>query len=272
MTKNGYSVRNVRYEEVHRIKPEDFDALVVSLDLEEGQVIGDFCSGYGAVTREVLARKDKIKPILVDRSPKQISRSYEELPNEEVSRIISDIRDLPFRDSYFDRIALKMGLQEMPLSEQQRALNEVYRVLRSGGIFSLWNVIAPDEVEQGIFQAVIHEKDRLAGFDSMAIGRYLQREDQLREMLQVTGFADVELVHEISYFLRTSDRLNTEFEGDITRLREWNQFIKSHIPQGLRYRFSYDEDNDNITIRFRQGILRAVKSPLDSKNERDDRK
>jgi ubiquinone/menaquinone biosynthesis C-methylase UbiE len=257
---NGYSLRNVRYEKVHQVKSEDFDALVSSLNLEDDHIVGDFCSGYGAVTREILARGNKVKSILIDRSHDQIARSYKELPDEEVSRLIADVRDIPLKDSYFDRIAMKMGLHEMPLFEQQKILSEVHRVLKPKGVFSLWNVIASDILEQSLFQAIIHEKDRLAEFESMAINRYLQREDQLREMLQITGFDDLKLVHEIFYNLRTIDRLDAEFEGDPIKLKKWNYFIKHHIPKNLRNQFSYHEENDNIEVTFKQGIIKAVKS------------
>ena len=269
---DGYKTRKVRYEKIHNVSDADFDALAAALEMRDEQVIGDFCSGYGAVTREMLSRTEReginVSFVLADCCPDQLERSYAELPNKAVSRMIADVRDLPFRDNYFDRIVIKMGLHEMPFVEQQKAVNEVYRVLKPAGIFALWNVLATDETEQSLFAAIIREKDRLAGFDSLARDRYLQREDQVRSLLKNAGFDNVERVWDINHNLSTYKRLDAEFGGDRSRLESWNNFIRNHFPEHLRQRFSYVDVNGDIMMQFKQGIIRCVKPLPYSQNER----
>ena len=154
------------------------------------------------------------------------------------------------------------------LLEIQKIYSEVYRVLKPAGIFALWNVLATDETEQSLFAAIIREKDRLAGFDSLARDRYLQREDQVRSLLKNAGFDNVERVWDINYNLSTYKRLDAEFGGDRSCLESWNNFIRNHFPEHLRQRFSYVDVNGDIMMQFKQGIIRCVKPLPYSQNER----
>ena len=228
------------------------------------------CRLWGGCSRG-FSRADQtgivVRPVLVDRSPDQLDRSYEELPNKPVSRVISDVRSLPFKNCYFDKAAIKMGLHEMPLLEQQTAVNEVYRTLKPEGVFAVWSTLALDEIEQAMFQAIVREKDRLAGFDSLARDRYLQREGQVCSLLRNAGFTNIQKVWGITYCLSTAGRLHAEFGGDTAKLQTWNDFIRSHVPEHLRGRFDYRDTETDITMKFNQGIIRCTKPLVDFNNQ-----
>ena len=53
----------------------------------------------------------------------------------EVNYVLSDCRDTPFRDGYFDYIVAGELIEH--LEEPQKLLDEVFRILKKGGIFAL---------------------------------------------------------------------------------------------------------------------------------------
>jgi ubiquinone/menaquinone biosynthesis C-methylase UbiE len=263
--RNGYYERMVRYEEIHAIRQEDFDSLVEALQIEDGHLVADIMCGYGAVAREVLTYANQndisVRTVLVDKNPIQLRRSHEELGRRPfvVERYLADARSLPFPANYLDRAAIKMGLQELQPKDKLEVVREVCCALKPGGIFGLWSVLCKDGNDQKVFQEVIRKKDQLAGFDSLAENRYLEREDEIERLLINSGFEDIELVRDIDYRLSTKGRLRPEFKGDVSKLQEWNEYIRAIVPDSMKERLQYDDKGDTIYMTFRQGIMRAVK-------------
>ena len=66
-----------------------------------------------------------------------------------ISFLISDIRGLPFEDASFDAATVSYGIRNVP--ELPRALREIRRVLRPGGIFTCLELMWP---EAGWFQPI----------------------------------------------------------------------------------------------------------------------
>src|SRR5258705_1653844 len=77
----GYDIRVVPYEDIHSIRPMDFDALARAVDPQDGETILDAGAGYGAVTREILIRNPRLllRFCNLDVSGVQLERGIAEL-------------------------------------------------------------------------------------------------------------------------------------------------------------------------------------------------
>ena len=258
----GWNKRNVRYEEIHGFSPENLELLASSLHLSDGQTYLDLMSGYGAVTKAVLdhcqSRGISVKPILVDSSKEQLARSIAEVPAD-FPRLCEDVRSLSLLNCSVDRISIKMGLHEVPRKDQYRVIEQAYRVLKPAGEVAIWELMFKDHTEQLTFQAIIHEKNRLAGFYDMALNRYLPREEEVRDYLGSAGFEKIELVKEIPYRFSSEKRLHAEFGGDESKLAEWNDFIRAVVSPHARSTIDFIDNGRTIEATFRKAILRAVK-------------
>lgn len=73
----------------------------------------------------------------IDGSPTAIQRAKERLANEGLTADlqVGDFAQLPWPDATFDGIVENVSLYCNPMSEVERALNEVHRVLRPGAPF-----------------------------------------------------------------------------------------------------------------------------------------
>jgi SAM-dependent methyltransferase len=70
-------------------------------------------------------------------------RELEEVPETKALNIIMDGKDLKFLDNTFDSATAFFTLMYIPLEDHEKVLKEIYRVLKSGGEFFLWDLIIP---------------------------------------------------------------------------------------------------------------------------------
>ena len=154
-----------------------------------------------------------------------------------------------------------MGVHEVPKKEQPKLFAEVYRIIKPGGKFVIWE-LALDEENQRIFQDVIRKKDELAGFTDLVKNRYLPRHDELRELFAQTGFVDVkdhfEMLYEPSTLGRKDELVSKDrkhilgqqgqiFLADEERLKQlseervaaWSQYVRERVPLELREKMGY---------------------------------
>lgn len=200
--KAGFDDRIVDFKLVHNQKQEDFDAFVNIIDPQDGQVILDGMDGYGAVAKEILnaaAQKD-FKPEIytLDESVVQVERARKNVPDIREDHIIkADIRETPFADNFFDTVIIKMGIHEVPKEEQQKVVDEVYRIIKEGGKFVTWELSFLDSEMRQVFQDIIRKKDELAGFDKLVENRYFPLRKDLLNYFKNAGFKDVAVAHKV---------------------------------------------------------------------------
>ena len=143
-----------------------------------------------------------------------------------------------------------MVIHEIPLSEQEIAFSEFYRVLKPGGKLIIWDTCLNKDT-QLLFQSVIRKKDELANFNHLLGTRYFLREDEMKDLGIKSNFRDFTTEHRINYKIETYKRLAVEFKGDSNKLLIWNNFIREEVTklsvdvlEGIRY-----IDNEN-SIEF----------------------
>jgi len=102
----------------------------------------DLGCGPGTYTIDVArAVGDEGKVFAVDiqlEMIKKLERKLKKQENEDINNIelrVADAYELPFQDKFFDLVYMVTVLPEIP--DRQRALEEVYRVLKNEGILAV---------------------------------------------------------------------------------------------------------------------------------------
>ena len=95
----------------------------------------DLGCGYGRLSKKILSDFPKTRVYGVD-----VAREYVDIYNQDLAprgkAYLSDIRRLPFKDSYFDQVFMVTTLMYLVTKKDQlKALNEMFRVLKNGGKF-----------------------------------------------------------------------------------------------------------------------------------------
>jgi SAM-dependent methyltransferase len=112
-------------------------SLVALTDLDNADVL-DLCCGHGAMTAELCERGARVTGL--DFSPEGLSRARVHAPD--ATLVEGDAQSMEFEDDTFDVVLCNLGLIHVP--DRQKALSEVRRVLRPGGLFGNSSWASPD--------------------------------------------------------------------------------------------------------------------------------
>ena len=93
----------------------------------------DLCCGSGQTTQFLVKYSKNV--IGLDASPLSLSRARRNLPQAIYVEAFAE--NMPFEDGSFDVVHTSAALHEMQSEQLQKILKEVYRVLRTGGVFTL---------------------------------------------------------------------------------------------------------------------------------------
>jgi len=250
----GFDTRIVSYEHIHSISPDDFKKLIDAIDPKANEVILDAMCGYGAVGKAILEQEPRANLFLLDESSVQVDRAIQNISNLDKGHFITS--SLPhdnFSDNFFDKIVIKMGLHEVSLAQHLQILKEFNRILKLTGKIIVWDIMLNDNT-QSLFQDIIREKDRLAGYDLLTTERYFFRENEFLKNTEEAGFTKVTEFHKISYRFSSKRRLESELKNDISKLKELNEFIRIRFPQNLKQLMNYEEKGDDIQFTITKKI------------------
>ncbi|MEH2455695.1 class I SAM-dependent methyltransferase [Nostoc sp.] len=104
----------------------------------ETQVL-DLCCGSGQTTQFLVRLSRNVTGL--DASPKSLQRARQNVP--EASYVEAFAEKMPFADNLFDVVHTSVALHEMQPQQLRKIISEVYRVLKSGGVFTLVDFHAP---------------------------------------------------------------------------------------------------------------------------------
>ncbi|MBN3922106.1 methyltransferase domain-containing protein [Nostoc sp. NMS4] len=99
----------------------------------------DLCCGSGQTTEFLVKSSQNVTGL--DASPKSLQRARLNVP--EASYIEAFAEEMPFADNLFDVVHTSVALHEMQPQQLRKIINEVYRVLKPGGVFTLVDFHAP---------------------------------------------------------------------------------------------------------------------------------
>jgi ubiquinone/menaquinone biosynthesis C-methylase UbiE len=99
----------------------------------------DLCCGSGQTTHFLVKSSQNVTGL--DASPKSLQRARLNVP--EASYVEAFAEEMPFADNLFDVVHTSVALHEMQPQQLRKIINEVYRVLKPGGVFTLVDFHAP---------------------------------------------------------------------------------------------------------------------------------
>ncbi len=151
--------------------------------IRNGMRVLEVATGSGEMFRRLARSNPDGQTFGLDLSPNMAARTVRqarrEFPGTEAHCGAVDVRDLPFRDSSFDAVMCCYLLELLAREDIVRTLDEIRRVLRPGGTFSL--------VVIGQNGPVFNRVYRVAGSVAPAFwGR--QVEAGVPEMIRKAGF------------------------------------------------------------------------------------
>lgn len=128
------------------------EATVKRLDLPTDGHVLDVACGTGALTRAIMLTRAIIEQLPgqgrvvgadLNQSMIDIAQSLTTQTGHRVEWVASDVTALPLDAQSFDLVCVQQGLQFFP--DKPAALDEIFRVLKSGGRLSLtcWRAISP---------------------------------------------------------------------------------------------------------------------------------
>ncbi|MBR8827054.1 MAG: class I SAM-dependent methyltransferase [Gomphosphaeria aponina SAG 52.96 = DSM 107014] len=109
------------------------------LQIEKNTAILDLCCGAGQTTGVLLAYSDQVTGL--DISPVALARAARNAPQAQYIEGLA--QKMPLADHSFDLVHTSAALHEMNLLELQQILQEVYRILKPGGVFTLTDFHQP---------------------------------------------------------------------------------------------------------------------------------
>ena len=151
----------------------------------------ELAAGTGRVTRHLREHlPPAIKLVASDLSPDMLEIAKKKLtPEQKVEWVIADMQALPFADNSFEVVVCQYGIMFPP--DKQRVFDEVYRVLKPGGVFLFSTWEKTDRVE--IFK-LIYDDHVVPFFEGEDTTRFfvpysMHRPDELKMLLTKAGFS-----------------------------------------------------------------------------------
>ena len=157
-----------------------------------GDRVLDVCCGTGDLA--LAARDEGGRVTALDFSPRMLERARRK--SSEVDWVQGDLLALPFADGVFDAVTVGFGLRNV--TDLDRALSELRRVLRPGGTLGILEIVRPEGPLQLFFRVWFDGVIPLAGrlLPGGAAYSYLPASvrrfpgpDELGERVEQAGFA-----------------------------------------------------------------------------------
>lgn len=102
---------------------------IKALKIKQSDYLLDLCTGTGDLAR--LAQKEGANVVAVDFSEKMLEIAKDK--SSGISYLQRDVTNLPFPNESFDIVTIGFGLRNV--CNPEKAVEEVYRILKSGGKF-----------------------------------------------------------------------------------------------------------------------------------------
>lgn len=113
---------------------------IKNLDIHPNFQILDLCCGSGQTTKVLVKLSNHVTGL--DASPMSLQRAKKNVPEAEYVEAFAE--KMPFLDNSFDLVHSSAAMHEMAPQQLQQICQEVYRILKPGGIFTLVDFHRPN--------------------------------------------------------------------------------------------------------------------------------
>lgn len=127
-------------------------------DLKEGEQVLDACCGTGTLTSLIAERMGKLGTVTgIDHSYRllEVASKKAKKPLPLIFKQAS-CTDIPFPDSYFDKIFISFGLHEIAEADRQNSLHEISRVLKKDGSLFIMEYNLPEKTLTRLIVKAFH--------------------------------------------------------------------------------------------------------------------
>lgn len=159
------------------------------LDISSGAKVLDCCTGTGDIPSYILKNNPKCSVVGVDFSENMLEIAREKVPNVEF--VLGDCVDLPFSQEKFDFVTTTFGLRN--ISDRQKAVSEMYRVLKIGGKL-LQLDFGKSKIPDFVFKSIVNLSSKLLTKSSDSYSYLLKSKDEfltsseIVELFEIAGF------------------------------------------------------------------------------------
>lgn len=127
---NGYDYKKIFWEDADREYEDQADRMAIRKLLPKRmEKFADIGGGYGRLANEYLKRARKV--YIFDYSKTELKQA-KEIYGDKIETKVGDIYKLPFKDDELD--GLMMVRVTHHLKDMKKAMSELYRVLKPGGV------------------------------------------------------------------------------------------------------------------------------------------
>jgi ubiquinone/menaquinone biosynthesis C-methylase UbiE len=177
--KKYWKKRAKDYDKLQWAKREDYiKSFLEVCDPQKEDTVLDLGTGTGTIAHAI---SPQVKDVIgVDISEDMLSEAQKHNRSTNIQFLRGDIRDLPFLDNSFTKVTARMVFHHL-IRGLKKAVKEVYRVLKPGGIFCLSEGVPPDRCVEKFYKEVFRLKEKRLTFFP----------EDLKEMIHIGGFKDV---------------------------------------------------------------------------------
>jgi SAM-dependent methyltransferase len=153
-----------------------------------------------------------------------------------------------FPEATFDRVMIKSGNHEIPLSRQAELYESVYHVLKPGGCFVNLGFLYDDVAERDEFRQLVRFKDRTAGLLGAMRNRHVLTRDEFYARLHQVGFVDVQCARHIHYTIHS--RIGVQAYYPVARWERMHAALQAQWAKAMTLR-----RNGRIQFQGDNGVL-----------------
>ncbi|BCL39186.1 class I SAM-dependent methyltransferase [Nostoc sp. MS1] len=109
------------------------------LTIQQNTAVLDVCCGSGQATQFLVKYSQNVTGL--DASPLSLRRAKQNVPQANYVEAFAE--KMPFPDNQFDIVHISAALHEMQPQQLREIVQEIYRVLKPGGVFTLVDFHSP---------------------------------------------------------------------------------------------------------------------------------
>jgi ubiquinone/menaquinone biosynthesis C-methylase UbiE len=187
--------------------------VVDGADVREGSHVLDVACGTGVLARQALRRAGENGRVAgADPAPGMLAAAREIEPS--IDWLLCSAEDLHVDDETFDSVISQFGM--MFFQDRQKSTDEMFRVLKPGGTLAIavWRSVEHNPAYADII-ALLEEQVGTAAADALRLPYSLGDSDEVRAVLENSGFSDiaVDAKTETASFPSSRQMIEAELRG-----------------------------------------------------------